>query len=978
MAYIKRLGMLFLLLLALFGCLQPIIVPVKAVDRTVRVGYIDYGDLLKQNIDGTMEGYQAEYLEEIARYTGWNYEYHYDTWENCFTMLKNGQIDLVFGAEYSKERERDFEFSAYSVGWELSVLYVRENNDQVFYEDYQSFDGMRVGILRNSYQIDVFSQFAAQKKFSYTLVEYGSTEEVVKAIDEGKIDAMVTGSLSYQPHLKLVASFEQDPFYIMTAKGNRSLLDPLNDALQKIKTTDAAFESRLYEKFYGDSSASTQPMFTRQEAEFVKSRPTLKVICKTGWEPYEYWNPHISKFSGINIVLFQKISEVSGIQFEFEGVKPGKMADTMLNSGEADLIASVSPPLTRKRSLDKTAPYMTIPTIQVISSHSLEKAKLEKLALSQQWRFMEDYFLKEKGIQEIVWYKNAEDCLKAVDRGDAEFTLIDTFSASAFQQNQFLKNVFISQTKDADVPISIAVSSKADPVLTDVLNKCILLISQKEINHAYQTSHAQLLVMRKEQMKKLNLIAIPLVLLLFAGGAWLLYLVHRKKIQRILTLDLLTGSYNLQHFKTQAQKLLSENKSNSYFLVKMDIMHFKMVNQRYGAEIGDQLLVMVANCGKRYFHPWEVLARISDDQFVALITIETARKILRDVANIQQEFKDSLHLDSDIVVKCGAYKIEDPNEPVPSMIDKATIAHKCIKQSPKKNYMLYNEKVAEQIQRENQIESEMDAALKNGEFQIYLQPQVNLSSLRPRGAEALIRWIKPDGSRRFPDEFIPLFERNGFVEKLDLYVLEQVCKWLGDRIRRNEQILPVSVNQSRYLLNDSNYLTTVQTIIGRYDIPRHWIELEMTESLYLENMDHLVAVIDRLHQMGLRLSIDDFGSGYSSLNLLGEIPADVLKLDRAFMKNCDSSNSKRLIVRKLVELAQELHIKVICEGVETKQQETFLQDIGCDAAQGFLYARPMPIEQFDQYLWEHLEMGHEQTGTPVEQSVNTEQMNQKT
>lgn len=960
MVSIKRLAVFSLLLLVLFGFLPYLMVPAKASGRTVRVGYIDYGDLMKQNAGGSMEGYEAEYLDEIARQAGWNYEYHYDTWENCFEMLKDGQIDLVFGAEYSKERERDFDFSAYSVGWELSVLYVREDNDMVFYEDYQSFDGMHVGILKNSYQADAFALFAAKKGFSYVPVEYGSTREAAKAIDEGKIDAMVTGSLSYQPHLKLVASFEQDPFYIMVTEGNRALLDPLNDALRKIKTTDPSFESRLYEKYYGDSSASAQPMFTRQEAEYVRNRPVLKVASKTDWEPYEYWNPQISQYSGVNILILQKIAEISGIQFEFKGVKAGQNSESILNSGEVDLIASVAPAQRLSQDRNRTAPYLNVPMIQAMNGNCLQKAQPERVALSQSWKFMEDFFLEQQGIKEIIWYKDTKECLKAVCRGKADFTLIDTFSASALQQNQWLNNLIISRGKETDVPISIAVSSKTDPVLIDVLNKCILLISQKEINHAYQTAQAQLLDVRKEQMKKQNLIAIPLILLLFAIGAWLLYLMHRKKLERALTLDLLTGSFNLQHFKIRTQKLLRENKDNSYYLVKLDVMHFKMVNQRYGTAIGDRLLVMIANCGKRYLRPWEVLARIGDDQFVALVTIETARKVLRNVDHIQQEFKEALQLDSDIIVKCGAYKIEDSDEPVSFMIDKATIAHRCVKQSPKKHYAVYNEKLSEQIQRENQIESEMEAALKNGEFQIYLQPQVELSTLHPCGAEALIRWVKPDGSRRLPDEFIPLFERNGFIEKLDLYVLEQICKWLGDRIRKNEQILPISVNQSRYLLNDTNYLSTVQNIIGRYGIPRHWIELEMTESLYLENMDHLLAVIERLHQLGLRLSIDDFGSGYSSLNLLGEIPADVLKLDRAFMKNCDRSGPKRLIVQKLVELARELHIKVICEGVETKQQEAFLQEIGCDAAQGFLYARPMPIGQFDQYLREQQRMGREQ------------------
>ena len=216
------------------------------------------------------------------------------------------------------------------------------------------------------------------------------------------------------------------------------------------------------------------------------------------------------------------------------------------------------------------------------------------------------------------------------------------------------------------------------------------------------------------------------------------------------------------------------------------------------------------------------------------------------------------------------------------------------------------------------------------------------------GAEALVRWIKPDGTMIYPNDFIPIFEKNGFVEKLDFFMLESICKYVRRLLDENRKVYPISINQSRYLLHNKAYVTMVQDILLKYEIPKDYVELELTETVFFLEREHMVNIMSKLKDINVMLSIDDFGSGFSSLNLLKDIPFDVLKIDRGFLDETATSKESKWILRKIVEMADGLGVKVVCEGVETKEQAEMLKEIGCHIAQGYLYAKPMPISEFEQ------------------------------
>ena len=253
----------------------------------------------------------------------------------------------------------------------------------------------------------------------------------------------------------------------------------------------------------------------------------------------------------------------------------------------------------------------------------------------------------------------------------------------------------------------------------------------------------------------------------------------------------------------------------------------------------------------------------------------------------------------------------------------------------------------------NFVESHMHQALQNGEFRMYLQPKIDLTSGRLGGAEALVRWTTGTGRMLYPDQFIPLFEQNGFSVSLDLYMVECACKQLRAWLDQGIQPVPLSVNQSKLLFFEADYIQNLERLIERYQVPASWITLEILEGLALENAGELNARISQLQAIGFRISMDDFGSGYSSLNTLNSLQIDELKLDRGFLMEAADKNDprSRIIMEQVVRMAKQLGISVVVEGVETRENEALIQSLGCDFGQGYYYSRPITVEEFTARYW---------------------------
>ena len=321
-----------------------------------------------------------------------------------------------------------------------------------------------------------------------------------------------------------------------------------------------------------------------------------------------------------------------------------------------------------------------------------------------------------------------------------------------------------------------------------------------------------------------------------------------------------------------------------------------------------------------------------------------AGEIIFDNNGMEQRYKPAM--------KFGIYNIEANNRDsqIGQYIDAAVSARKSIKRDHTKQIAYFDDKMESDIRVEAQIEKKMESALKQGEFVVYYQPKYLLKTEKIIGAEALIRWNHPKEGLIPPGVFIPIFERNGFIVQTDFFVYEEVLKMQSRRLKEGKKTVPVSVNVSRTHIGTSDFLPRLMELADRYEVPRELLELELTETALGGKQQNIVDFIRACKHAGFPISIDDFGSGYSSLNLLKEMPVDVLKIDREFLNETDESQKSSVIVEQVVEMATKIDIRTLCEGVETKEQAAFLKQIGCNMAQGYLYSKPVPEETFEGML----------------------------
>lgn len=418
--------------------------------------------------------------------------------------------------------------------------------------------------------------------------------------------------------------------------------------------------------------------------------------------------------------------------------------------------------------------------------------------------------------------------------------------------------------------------------------------------------------------------------------------------------DSLTGLFKLDSFKDVTKNyLITLEDNDQLFLVYTDIMNFEKINNLYGFRKADSLLLelssILATCCKSLVYACRSVA----DHFVLFMKAKDMCIIQREIDIICDQFNQFIYdrfEKVDTRLGMGVYMVHDKLVPLEIMLENANIARKTLSRHMDFRVAFYDEDTCSRRERRYLIEKTMRQALDVGEFQVFLQPKYNLKTGKIVGAEALIRWIHVDGTIVYPDEFIPAFEKNGFIEKTDFFVLEQVCMYLRRRMKSKKVCVPISVNQSRFLMKNGEYTNHVSNILTKYNTPPELIELELTERLFSDKPEEMAMIMEELKSIGIRWSIDDFGTGYSSLSLLKELPFDIIKIDKGFLNEADISEQSRVIIRKMVELVRELNKAVVCEGVETENQATYLRTIHCDMVQGFLYARPMPMSEFEMLL----------------------------
>ena len=946
-------------LLGILLILLPIsVVYAKEEEKPIRIGYDANSNFIRER-DGEFYGYGVEYLNKIREYTGWKYEYiKVENWLDSFDKLRDGNIDLICTAHYTEDRAAEFLYSRIPLGYEATLLYAAPHSD-IFYQEYEAFDECKVGLLLESYSKTDFIHYAEKKQIEYEPIYFESEREMREALMNGEIDLLAIGSRYGTSDLNLVDRLAVNAFYCIANPSNGLLIEQVETVLQQIMFDDPTFEGNLNEEYFGHNSLSHTPPYTKEELEFIENLGTVKVKILVDQRPSCYEDD--GELRGIWVEYLNLISEKTGISFEMENGKYDENAEALYDELLAQdyLLLRTSKAIEHNnaKNIIVSSPLMDIEMsyIELKETFVKDNFQVDTIALTQDLAYVEPILLRQNAAYKVVYYQDANACLEAVKNGKASVALVSAFRASYLMQKPEYADKLMQISGINYNNQMHLVAGEDEQMLISIINKAISHISKEEkdaivtkelLMHPYMFRFGDIWYQYGEWI----------IGIAFLIGAFLLvYMMLNKQmakmqieqkeyelLQKKIQLDELTGLYNRTYFYEMATEKL-QNAEEEMCIVVMDICNFKVVNELYGMYTGDGLLIEIAEHLKKIDaeHSMMPARFMSDHYYMCLSKRELEAGIL------PKRFQTSLE-EMDVRVVYGVYMVNTSEEvPVNVMCDRALLAVHGKNHTYAEYMFFYDNAEHMRIMQEQEIEKDMEQALEEKQFYIVVQPKYNPNTGKIVGGESLVRWQHPIKGMISPGVFIGVFEKNGFIVQLDYFVWEETCRFLAERKHAGKEYVPISINVSRAHFYGSELMNKLQELIQKYDLDTKDLELEITESLCGESPDIIYDKIRKLQEKGFKIAMDDFGSGYSSLNMLKEMPLDILKMDLRFLEGDEKKG--RHILKSLIEMAQTMELKVVVEGVELISQVKFLCQFEC-SLQGYYFSKPIVVEEFEKML----------------------------
>lgn len=932
----------------------------KADEHVIRIGYDANSNFIKES-DGSFYGYGVEYLEKIAEYTDWEYEFVQDeSWQASLEKLRDGEIDLICTAHYTEERAEEFVYSDIPLGYEASLLYTTADSP-ISYQDYEAMQGGRIGLLQESYSAQDFEQHAIKVGIQYEGVYFARENDMINALENDEIDMMVIGSRYATTELKLLDTSGANAFYCIAESGNASLVDEIETVLQQIMFDDPTFEGVLNQKYFSHSAISNSPLYTKEELAYIESLGTIKIKMIQDQRPSCYVEDGETK--GIWVEVIKLLSEKSGIQFELEGgAAEGYSQETYeqyINNGY--LLFRTQKAMEHMDEIEGAIVSNSIANASLAyvkrqAAFVEDKYVSNVIATTQDLAYLEATLLEENPDYEVKYFEDTKACFEALINKEAGIVIQNSHRVSYLMQKpEYADKLVVVPGADHENDVCL-VGMEDQQMLIDIINKAIHHISDAEIDeivkrellmNPYPLENDDFMYQYWKWVVVVTiLIIVALIIYTVFTHKMADYKVQKKEnelLQRKLQLDEITGLYNRSYFYEMAKELIEET-DEEMCIITMDISNFKIVNELYGMNVGDRLLKEIAEQVQKLDKEHHMIpARFMADHYYMCMPKAEFEQI-----EFPKSFKTFLE-DMDIRVVYGVFLVEDHKEmPINVMCDRAFIA------AHDKNYKyveyihFYNDSERKQILVEQEIENEMEKALEERQFYIVVQPKYNPITEKIVGGEALVRWQHPEKGIISPGLFIRVFEKDGFIIQLDYFVWEETCRLQAEMKQKGIPTVPISINVSRAHFYGSELMNKLRELIQRYNLETSDIELEITESICGEDSETIYDKIRELQAEGFKIAMDDFGSGYSSLNMLKEMPLDIIKMDLKFLDGEETKS--RLILKALIEMAQTMELKVVVEGVEILSQVEFLKQFKDCYLQGYYFSRPVVAEVFEEMI----------------------------
>ena len=920
-------------------------------------------------------GFAYDYLREIAKRTDLTFTYVEGTAPELAAKLASGEVDLIpcvsdseldaWQGMTSAGSDEPFtvELTGLPISLKYSAVYIPADSN-ISFSDYDTLRDCRIGYLKEAYsKYFVNGAFVGTELRRAEFVGYDSESQMKTDFESGKVDAVAKDCYRTWGSEVIAYQFLTDDCSFLASSDETELLTAIDKAVGSIFMCDSNFSSDAYQK-YVTRDGSQKYAFTSAEKYYIEKHPTVTVAYNIQAGVIDKYDSGSKGLSGPSAKIFDLLSEATGLRFRVEAYDTLGDCVTAVNNGSAQIICGGvnSYSVEKYSGLKLTIPYAKVPIAAAGKAGSSVGAR-SMIAVPSIGDDISQYVTEAYPGAQILHYDSEKKCLDAVQRGEADVVFAGAYELLYLLDSGYdeLELIDINSAIHAEC---LAVN-KEQTELFGIVGKTLSGVNSNTsgvmIYSAMtdRNSHSS-----ANEFVETYLVWIIVGILVILAGIFVVVCISSFRSKRVADMDQLTGGRSRRKFYEDTKKLLKHSNPENWAIVLFDIDKFKYVNDRLGYEEGNRMLERLHKTISDHLEKDEVFARMSDDNFVMTIRNATDIELNSRVNDIFTEFdrRNSLFVKYPVVFSAGICRLNQcmheskrDEVDISAAIDRCKIAKSTLKGTHFSSIAFYDGSIRARALREKDYESIMPTALKNREFQCYLQPKYGLRSRNIEGAEALIRWNSPEFGFISPGDFIPIAEKNGFVVELDFFILEEVCRTMRHWIDDGKTPVVISVNQSRLHLNYDDYIWRLREIVDKYDIPYEYIELELTESVFTENAEKLLKIMHKLHEIGFKLSLDDFGSGYSSLNMLKDMPVDVVKIDKEFFSDTMNTQKGRAVISTVVDLAKNLDMDVISEGVETREQVEFLTEIHCAMVQGYYFAKPMPIADFEKLWYEDLE-----------------------
>lgn len=958
---IRFLGLM--LVVALWASIGSVEVVQGAEKRTVRVGFFPMEGYNETREDGSRTGMDVEYLEALCDYVNWNVEYvECESWDDALTMLSEKQIDLVGSAQYSKERAEVYQYADLASGYTFGVIAVK-GSSELAYEDFDAMKGASFGVVGSYIRKGEFYEYMAAHGIPFPKVkEYESTAALQAALDAGEIDAFVHSLTEVREGQRVVGRFAPMPFYYITYWGNNNLIRELNQGIADVKMKRPGLENELMVKYY-DNRLDQTILLTNSEKQYIAEKGTLTVGYLDDCYPFSYENEGV--YMGLSKQMLEEVSVSTGILFNYVKLESMEEAKKALKAGSIDILSYCGETVQRMQSdgLAATKEYAQVPQVIImrrndksdsISVLAVEESNASGAAVQN--------FIDEN--TRLLLCSTQLEGVNAVKSGEADAAICDGYLAEYLLGSGLRFNKMEIHSVLSDVhSICMLVADNEDSPLLGILNKELLEVSDKMVNDYMLQDNFY------SKMSMANFISdhsIPIILVLSCCAVAIILVLffllrNSMRVQKLMYKDTEFNIWNLHYLRYRAAQKLAADKNNNYAVAYTDIGQFKSYNALYGWDAGQRILeLVIETLSEETDDKSELYARSYGSHFVLFMKYENVEALRDRLMNIADKISSRIYekADTHMSLAIGVGCLENGDDDLQRALSEGIQLVDSLKSSYGNAVQIYDDKLRAQLRETHEREKLLESVDINKDFVAYYQAKVDIRDENIVGAEALIRFKDPtaDGAIRTPWFFVPYYERTGRIKEIDFFVMESVCKMLRRRIDAGRNVVPVSCNFSRMHFTEDGFPERFKSIIDKYRIPKELIEVEITETLVVEDVQRqkVKEIVDALRKEGVHLSIDDFGSGYSSLGVFEQIPASVIKLDRSFLLNNENRTRQVQIMRNIVNLAKDLNAQVVCEGVETEEDTELMMEIGAYVAQGYRYCKPVPEDVFEKMLEENI------------------------